>query len=57
MVVLMENKKSASALWLGVQFALTGVALLVAIRLMQGHAAGEIISDPLMLFRGLFGRS
>jgi hypothetical protein len=51
----MENKKSPSALWLGVQFALTGVALLVAVRMLQGHSAGEIISDPGLLFRGLFG--
>jgi hypothetical protein len=52
----MENQKSPSAMWLGVQFALTGVALLVAVRMLQGVSAGELLSHPSMLFRGLFGK-
>lgn len=51
----MENKKSPSVMWLGVQFALTGLALLVAIRMLQGHPAEDLMGDPGVLFRGLFG--
>ena len=56
MVGYMENKKSPSVMWLGVQFAVTGLALLVAIRMLQGNAAADLISDPAILFRGLFGK-
>ena len=51
-----EHTKNTSPLWLGVQFALTGVGILVAVRLLQGVPAAELVSDPFSLFHGLFGK-
>jgi hypothetical protein len=55
MVGDMEKHPSHSPLWLGVQFALTGVALLVAVRLLQGIPASELLHHPTLLFKDLFG--
>jgi hypothetical protein len=55
MVNYMENPKSPSTIWLGVQFALTGMALLVAVRLLQGVPASELLAHPSLVIKGLFG--
>jgi hypothetical protein len=52
----MERSKSVSTLWLGVQFALTGIGILVAIKLIQGVPASTLIEHPSMLFGALRDR-
>lgn len=55
-VIDVERTKNISPLWLGVQFALTGVGILVAVKLLQGVPAADLMADPMSLFRGLFSK-
>jgi hypothetical protein len=55
-VISVENTKNISPLWLGVQFVLTGVGILVAVKLLQGVPAADLMADPMSLFRGLFSK-
>jgi hypothetical protein len=52
----MERSKSISTLWLGVQFALTGIGILVAVKLIQGVPAATLLDHPSMLFEALKSR-